>query len=73
MKSSLERPDSIRRAAARDIPDNLHCMKERWARDTPIFGKKRFLPQNNDIPKRTVTVGGEVDSSGFSSAYPPRS
>jgi predicted PP-loop superfamily ATPase len=48
-------------------------MKERWARDTPISGKKRFLPQNNDIPERTVTIGGGVDSSTFPSAHPPPS
>jgi hypothetical protein len=48
-------------------------MKERWARDTPTSGKKRFLPQNNDIPERTVTIAGEVDCSNFSSAHPPPS
>jgi hypothetical protein len=46
-------------------------MKERWARDIPISGKKRFLPQNNDIPRRTVTIAGGVDSSNFSSPHPP--
>jgi hypothetical protein len=66
MGSFLERPDSIRRVATRYIPDILHCMKERWARDTPISEKKRFLPQNNDIPERTVTIAGGVDSASFS-------
>jgi hypothetical protein len=66
MGSFLERPDSIQRAGARYIPGNLHCMKERWARGTPISGKKRSLPQNNDIPERTVTIAEGVDSSNFS-------
>jgi hypothetical protein len=48
-------------------------MKERWARDIPISGKKRFLPQNNDIPGRTVTIAGGVDSSNFPSGHPPPS
>jgi hypothetical protein len=48
-------------------------MKERWARGTPISEKKRSLPQNNDIPERTVTIGGGVDSSTFPSANPPPS
>jgi hypothetical protein len=48
-------------------------MKEKWAKDTPISEKKRFLPQNSGIPWRTATVAGGVDSSGFSSRYPPLS
>jgi hypothetical protein len=42
-------------------------MKGPWVMDIPIFGKKHFLLQSSDIPKRIWKVVGGGD---FPDSYP---
>jgi hypothetical protein len=60
------RPDSIQRAGVKYILYRMRCMKGKWGVDTPIFEKKHFWQQSNDIPKHIEKVAGEGD---FESSY----
>lgn len=50
----------------------MRCMKGMWVRGIPIFEKKHFSPQSNDILERTLkVVEGDDSQDSCSKKYEP--